>query len=819
MTLAPLPIHAVLTELLANLRERSSAVLIAPPGAGKTTAVAPALLDERWCTGTVILLSPRRVAARAAAERMAELLGERAGETVGYLTRLDSKRSAKTRVLVMTEAIFVSTILADPELAGVSAVLFDEAHERHLDSDLGLALASESQAVLRPDLRLLAMSATIDGARFAALLGPEENGAPVVESEGRAHPLELRWLGANPELRVDEAMASAVVRAWREEEGDILAFLPGVREIERTAERLAERLSEALILPLHGQVEPAGQRAAIRRHERRRIVLATNIAETSLTLDGVSVVVDSGLTRRAEFDVAAGHSRLVTRPASRASADQRAGRAARQGPGVAYRLWEAAAHSGRAAYDPPEIATADLAPLALALAQWGAADPRQLRWLDPPPAAAFNAAQDRLRALDALDDAGRITSHGRLLAWLPMEPALAHMLLWAAERGAAGDAAELALLLQERGLGGRGEDLETRMTRWRGDRSPRAQASRTLAARWATSARGLRRAQPERNLRAKQTSAQPELVEGHAPSLGILLAVAHPGNLARRRSASGEDWLSVSGRGFRLDPASPLARAEWLAIGDAHGEARGARILAAAALESADIERWLGERIERRADLRWNAAEQRVEARLERRLGAIVLASTPDPDPDPAAVAALPRRHADPEALLPASLAARLRFVGMTPGGDWLAPLLEGRRDLDIPPGAVAQAVLGGLTWDERRRLDRLAPREYLSPAGTAHAIDYAAPAGPTVELRVQALFGLDTHPTVGEGVPLLLSLTSPAGRPIQTTADLPGFWRGSWREVVRDMKGRYPRHRWPDQPWLEKPSLKTRNAFQRAEN
>ena len=406
-----LPIHAVLPDLLAALRGGTSAVLIAPPGAGKTTSVATALLDQPWCGGSVILLSPRRVAARAAAERMAELLGEAPGETVGYLTRLDSKRSARTRVLVMTEAIFVSTILNDPELAGVSAVLFDEAHERHLDSDLGLALAIESQQVLRPELRLVVMSATIDGARFAGLLGD----APVVESEGKAHPLTIRWLGARPDLRIEEAMTSAILTAWREETCDILAFLPGVGEIERVRERLADKLPAALVLPLHGQCEPAAQRAAIRRDPqgRRRIVLATAIAETSLTLEGVSVVVDAGLSRRAEYDKAAGVTRLVTHRASQAAAAQRAGRAARQGPGVAYRLWEEAAHPGRAPFDPPEMLTSDLAPLLLGLAQWGAGDPAAMAWIDPPPAAALAAARGVLQSLGALDAAGRITPHGR----------------------------------------------------------------------------------------------------------------------------------------------------------------------------------------------------------------------------------------------------------------------------------------------------------------------------------------------------------------------------------------------------------------------
>ena len=809
---AGLPIQAVLPDLLATLRAQTAAVLIAPPGAGKTTAVAPALLIEPWCTGTIILLSPRRVAARAAAERMAEALGEQAGETVGYLTRLDSKRSAKTRIVVMTEAIFVSTILADPELAGVSAVLFDEAHERHLDSDLGLALAIESRAVLREDLRIVVMSATIDGARFADLLA-----APIVSSEGRSHPLRIEWLGSRAETRIDAAMAEAIRHAWQAEGGDILAFLPGVREIERTRERLAERLPDALVLPLHGQVEPSAQRAAIRRDSQgcRRIVLATSIAETSLTLDGVAVVVDAGLSRRAEFDVAAGVSRLVTRPASQASAAQRAGRAARQGPGMAYRLWEQAAHPGRAAFDPPEMLTADLAPLALTLARWGAGAPAGLAWLDPPPAAAFVAAQDRLRALDALDGAGRITPHGAKLSGLPMEPALAHMLLWAADRGAETLATRIALLLQERGLGGPGEDLATRLERWRGDRSPRARASAELADRWARLARGLRRVQPKD--------------DSSAPPPGILLATAYPANLARRRSATGEEWLSAGGRGFRLDPASPLARAEWLAIGTAQCEARGARILSAIAFDLVEIERWLPERVERRKRLDWNNAEARVEGRLERRLGAIVLASTPDPALDEAAAEALllERARADIAAIVPLSLAARGRHAGIAAldpealafsAENWLAPLLAGRRDLALDPGAIARAALDALSWDERQRLDRLAPREFISPADTHHTIDYAAPAGPTVELRVQALFGLDVHPTIGDGTRLLLALTSPAGRPLQTTADLPAFWRGSWRDVVKEMKGRYPRHRWPDAPWTEKPSLKTRNAFQRTQ-
>lgn len=807
-----LPIHAVLPDLLAALRVTSSAVLIAPPGAGKTTAVAPALLDEPWCTGKVIVLSPRRVAARAAAERMADQLGEPVGQTVGYVTRLDARRSAATRVVVMTEAIFVSTLLGEPELSDVSAVLFDEAHERHLDSDLGLALAAESQTVLREDLRLVVMSATLDGARFASLLG----GAPVIESEGKAWPLAIRWLGARPELRLDESVTSATLTAWREAEGDILVFLPGVGEIERTRERLVERLPGVPVLPLHGQCEPEAQRAAIRRDPqgRRRIVLATAIAETSLTLDGVSVVVDAGLARRAEFDKAAGVTRLVTRPASQAAAAQRAGRAARQGPGIAYRLWEEAAHAGRPAFEPPEILTSDLGPLALTLAQWGANRIADMAWLDPPPVAAMAAGQATLRSLGALDANGAITEHGRKMASLPMAPGLAHMLLYAAESGAAGAAAQLVLLLQERGLGGRGEDLALRLDRWNADRSARAEASRRLARQW-----------EDRAKRLVTWRSDEEL------PLGVLLAEAFPENLARRRGASGEDWITAGGRGLRLDPASSLARAEWLAVGEAQGEAKGARITGAVALSDAEVQQWLGARIERRSVLRWIADERRVEALLEARIGSITISRGSDPAPEPDAIRAflLDRIRLDGLALVPfgkasLSLLRRARFAGIAALGeqallddldDWLGPLL-GRRIDALDPARLHDALRGRLDYAGQQALDKLAPAQFTSPAGTSHPIDYDDPGGPSVELRVQALFGLDRHPGFGQPAqPLLLKLTDPGGKALQTTRDLPGFWRGSWKDVQRDMKGRYPKHRWPDAPWAEDPSLKTKNAFE----
>jgi ATP-dependent helicase HrpB len=803
-----LPIHAVLPDIRAALARAGAGVLIAPPGAGKTTAVAPALLGEGWCSGQIIMTSPRRVAARAAAERMAEMLGEKPGETVGYMTRLDSKVSARTRILVVTEAILVNRLVDDPELPGVSALLFDEAHERALDSDLGLALALETRSVLREDLRVLVMSATIDGARFALLLG---EGAAVIESEGRSFPLMIKWLGGDASQGIEDRMAAAVLTAWREEAGDILGFLPGVREIERVRERLEARLPDTPIHALHGQIEPTAQRAAIRRdpERRRRIVLATAIAETSLTLDGVSVVVDSGLARLAEFDRAAGTTHLVTRRASQASAAQRAGRSARQGPGVAYRLWEEAAHAGLPPFAPPEIMQADLAPLLLRLAKWGTADPAGLPWLDPPPEASVAAARRSLEALGALAD-GRITPLGEAIASLPMSPDQAAAVLHGAAAGAGEDAARLVMLLQERGLGGRGEDLMQRLARWRGDRAPRSAAAAGIARGWAGQAAGL----------------VGVIGESPAEDAAEALALARPDFVARRRDPSGEHWISAGGRGYILDPASPLARAEWIVIGDAQGQAKGARITAGAEIAPERIAALFANELQQRVTTRWNEEKSRVEARRERRLGAIVLASVPEPAPDPALlVDILVEKGLEKLGeLLPEGFLARARFAGVAAlseqalrdrAADWLAPLLSGRRDLDLPPHRFAEAALGLIDWNARQTLDRAAPNHFTSPADTRHPIDYAGDDAPSVEVRVQGVFGLDTHPMIGS-TPLLLKLTSPGGRPVQSTRDLPGFWRGSWRDVVKDMKGRYPKHRWPDQPWLEKPSMKTKNAFYR---
>jgi ATP-dependent helicase HrpB len=458
-----LPVHEVLDALLAALRSGTRALLIAPPGAGKTTVVAPALLSEPWCEGQVLLLVPRRLAARAAAEYMAVQAGEAAGGTIGYQTRLDSKAGPRTRVVAMTHGVFLARLQKDPELAGVSAVLFDEVHERSLDNDLALALALDAASALRPDLRLVAMSATLDGARFGPLLGEP----PRIKSEGRSHPLELRHVGRDSVAQVEPQVAGVCRRALADLPGSLLAFLPGIAEIERTAEALGTLPNDVLLHRLHGGIDPREQRLALAAPPpgTRKLVLATSIAETSVTVEDVRIVVDSGLARRPRYDRGAGLTRLVTERASRAAVTQRAGRAARQAPGIAIRLWEEAATAALPAHDPPEILEADLSSLLLTCLQWGEGDPTRLPFLDPPPAAALAEARRRLQGLGALDDAGRITQHGRAIAALPLDPRLAHMLIEAGERGFGHAAAETAVLLTERGLGGNDPDSGKRRPR------------------------------------------------------------------------------------------------------------------------------------------------------------------------------------------------------------------------------------------------------------------------------------------------------------------------------------------------------------------
>jgi ATP-dependent helicase HrpB len=804
-----LPIEEVLPSLLEALREQTKALLIASPGAGKTTRVAPALLAEEWCREQVLLLVPRRLAARAAAEFMATERGEKTGETIGYATRLDSKVGKGTRVIAMTHGVFLSRIQADPELAGVSAVLFDEVHERSLDNDLALALALDAASGLRPDLRLLAMSATLDVQRFRRLL----DNPPTIVSEGKSFPLEIINAGRDAAARIEPQMASAIRGALAQHEGSLLAFLPGVAEIERTADALGGLPSEVELHKLHGAIDPAAQRRALAAPPRgkRKLVLATSIAETSVTLEDVHIVVDSGLARRPRYDRGAGLTRLVTERASRAAVTQRAGRAARQAPGVAIRLWEEAATASLPAHDPPEILEADLSSLLLTCLLWGESDPRRLPFLDPPPNAALDEANRRLAILGAIDSDGRVTEHGRAIAALPLEPRLAHMLLDAEARGFGASAADVAVLLTERGLGGNDADLELRWRRWRADRSPRAEAARRMARRLA-----------------------PGSASGD--QLASALALAFPDRVSRRRDATGETWQSVGGRGFRLDPTSALASAQWLAVGEVAGHASGARILSAAAVDEEAVLGLCTGRIETRHDGEFDPATGSVTPTRSRRLGAIRLSSGPDPSPDAAAVeqallegvrehglAMLPwdersrqfRARASFASAYDSSIKALSDETLLDRADEWLAPLLAGKRRLvDIPSQALATALEALLGYEAVRRLGRLAPGEFATPAGSRHPIDYFAPAGPTVEVRAQALFGLSQHPTVANGeVPLILAITSPAGRPIQTTKDLPGFWAGSWRDVAKDMRGRYPKHPWPDDPASAAPTLKSKRA------
>ena len=808
-----LPIEAVLEDLLGALRDHGRALLIAPPGAGKTTRVAPALLAERWCAaGEVLLLVPRRLAARAAAEFMAGSLREEPGETIGYATRLDSRVGKSTRVIVMTHGVFLSRIQSDPELSGVSAVLFDEVHERSLDNDLALALTLDAAAGLRNDLRLLAMSATLDVARFKRLL----DDPPTIVSEGRSYPLDIRHVGRDATARIEPQMASALRTALAEHEGSLLAFLPGVAEIERTADALARLPADVEVHKLHGAVDPAAQRKALAAPlaGKRKLVLATSIAETSVTLEDVRIVVDSGLARRPRYDRGAGLTRLTTERASRAAITQRAGRAARQGPGVAIRLWEEAANSALPDHDPPEILEADLSSLLLTSLLWGEPDPARLPFLDVPPPAALDEARGRLATLGAIDRDGRVTQHGRAIARLPLEPRLGHMLLDARARGFGGSAADVAVLLTERGLGGNDADLSVRWRRWRADRSPRAEAARRMAERLATKTDS-----PDRG-----------------EALARAVALAFPDRVSRRRDGGGESWQSVGGRGFRLDPASSLAGSKWLAVGEVAGHASGARIISAAAIGEESVLELFGDRIETRHDGDFDPATGAVSPMRSRRLGAIRLASGPDPSPDQDAIrqALLDGVREHGLDLLPwEERAAKLRqraafahrFDATVPllddermrerVGEWLEPLLGGKRRLaEIGPAALTQAIEQMLGYAALRDVDRIAPADFVSPAGSRHAIDYAAPGGPTVEVRAQALFGLSSHPTIAGGaVPLTLAITSPAGRQIQTTKDLPGFWSGSWREVAKDMRGRYPKHPWPEDPASASPTLRTKRA------
>ena len=796
-----LPIHAVLAPLGAALEAGNTAVLAAPPGAGKTTVVPLTLLDAPWLgDGKVLVLEPRRLAARAAAERMAATLGEQTGDTVGYRTRLQSRIGPKTRIEVITEGVFTRMILDDPGLEGVGAVLFDEFHERSLDADLGLALARETQALLREDLRLLVMSATLDIAGVSKLLGD----APVIEAEGRMFPVETRYLERGPVERIEDATARAVLHALGEEGGSQLVFLPGQGEIHRTAQRLAERLRSPAVdvVPLYGALDRETQDRAIQPAGpgRRKVVLATSVAETSLTIEGVRVVIDAGLSRVPRFEPSSGLTRLATVRVSRSSAEQRRGRAGRTEPGVCYRLWDKAATRGLIAHQRPEILEADLTSFALDLARWGARATEGLALLDQPPAGAFAEARKVLERLGALDGEGGLTAHGRRLTRIPLAPRLAHMVAAASDAGDAVLGARMAAILSEPGLGGTDTDLRDRLRGLERDRSQRARDALKLADRWARAAGG-----------GQKTAGR----DGAA--IGALLAEAFPERVARARGKPGE-LLLASGRGAYLDPTDALAREPWLAVAELGGGDARDRIRLAAPVDPASLEH----RIEVE-DRLTRELSGRMTLRRIRRIGAIAVDEKIVGAPDRAAVTAALRAEIERAGLAglrwgerSAGLRARLAFLAGLEGGwpdvsdeglflareAWLWPLLEAVQGLDRIEDAALEAGLRTLIpWDRQRALEDLAPARLATPLGSA-AIDYAAEGGPRVDVRVQELFGVTTHPTVGGGrVPLTLALLSPARRPVQVTKDLPGFWAGSWAAVRSEMRGRYPRHPWPEDP------------------
>jgi ATP-dependent helicase HrpB len=887
-----LPIDAVLGEVGASLEANPRLVLVAAPGAGKTTRVPLALVDAPWREGKLLVVEPRRIAARAAAARMADSLGERVGDTVGYRVRMDSKVSAQTVIEVVTEGVFTRMIVDDPMLDGVSGVLFDEFHERSLDGDLGLALALDG-AVLRDDLRIVVMSATLDGGRVADLIG----GAPVIESAGRAFPVETRHVDRDPLKRFEDQLADLTLKALREEDGSALVFLPGQAEIRRVAERLEGRLPNGVRLaPLYGALSTAEQDFAIRpcRPPERKVVLATSIAETSLTIDGVRLVIDGGLARVPKYEPDTGLTRLETVRVSRASADQRRGRAGRTEPGICWRLWGEGQTAALQAFSTPEILEADLSQLVLDLAAVGVRDPSTLAFLDPPPKPAWDEAVALLQSLDALDIDGLITAEGKALSRLPLPPRLAHMIHRAAAFGEERRAAEIAVLMGEQGLGGDSTDLADRLSRLASDRSQRAQDARAMAGRWARIAsagdggrassgdagvhpslqlsptRGERApsgsgenpdtdeltqrpssgAQPlqnspnqpspvsstsplppcggelERGVKAKATSTPSQKAPQNPAVLspGALLALAYPDRIAEARGARGAFRLA-NGRGGMVEEHDRLAREDYIVVADLAGKAERARIRLAAAISREEIETLYAEHIKAETTVLFDASARAVRARRIRRLDAVMLSEDPIAAPEgPETVAALISgvSHIGVDRLGWSKDQKRLRdravFLLQTIGepwpdlsdaalkdtlDDWLAPFMDGLTRFDEIDAALLGAALDRLLpYGLRQEMDRMMPSHFEAPTGSRVPIDYAAEAGPSVEIRVQELFGLDRHPSIAGGkVPLTLVLTSPAHRPIQTTRDLPGFWRGSWKDVAKDLKGRYPKHPWPDDP------------------
>ncbi len=825
----PLPIDDVLPALRAALASRSAAVLQAAPGAGKTTRVPLALMDATWLAGArIVMLEPRRLATRAAARRMAHTLGEPAGGTVGFRVRGETRVSRSTRIEVVTEGVLTRLLRADPTLDGLGLVIFDEFHERSLQGDVGLALALQTQELLRPDLRILVMSATLDGAATSALLGE----APVITSEGRQYPIEIRYLPRRGDQRLEGAVAAAVRASIGRDEGSVLAFLPGSGEIRRTHALLDESLpGDVAILPLYGDLSAEAQDAAIAPAAAgsRKVVLATSIAETSLTIDGVRVVVDGGAARVSRFSPRSGMTRLETVRVSRASARQRSGRAGRTASGISYRLWAAEEEGGLLERATPEILEADLAPLALDLAAAGVTDPRSLRWLDLPPAGALSQARELLRQLGALDAGLRITAHGRAMSEVAVHPRLAHMLLRGRELECGATACVLAALLEERDVlrreGPLSEpDLRPRLAAVAGDGGAHAHAVDRDAVR--------RVREQSRQLRSRLgvRGAEP-LYEDAA---GGLLALAYPDRIAQRRPGGGDRYLLRNGLGAALRDPGALSGSPFLVIADLDGQQRESRIYLAVPVGEEEVARLFAEQIERDERVDWDAASGSVVARRQERLGAIVLREglAPARADDTAARVLLDALERDTSLQLrwtddARTLQARVAFArtldeswpdlgDATLGATrerWLAPYLAGlRRRGEVEALPLGDILRSMLTWQQRDALDRMAPTHFTAPTGSRLPVDYSDPAAPAVSVRLQEMFGLMDTPRVGEGrVPLTIHLLSPAHRPVQVTRDLAGFWRSSYFAVRKELRGRYPRHEWPEDPLAAAPTRRAK--------
>jgi len=839
-----LPIHAILPELRERLAACPAVILSAPPGSGKTTAVPLSLLDEPWLAGKkILLLEPRRLAARLAAAFMGKLLGEEVGQRVGYRVRFESRVSRDTRVEVCTDGVFLRRLQADPELAGVGLVIFDEFHERGLNADLSLALCLDAQAGLRDDLKLLIMSATLDTEAISRLLGK----APVVVGPGQSHPVSIRYHDGPPRAPAASAreiagqMAAAIRRTLRDEPGDILAFFPGAAEIRQAHALLAAELpGEIRIHPLYGDLSLAEQAAAVQPGPEglRRIILATPIAETSLTIEGIHSVVDSGWQRSPRFDPNSGLSRLTTRRISLASAIQRAGRAGRMAPGHCLRLWSRAEEHGFLAFEPPEITVADLSGLALELARWGVRDPGQLPWLDPPPAGPLAQAREILSLLGALDKENRLTTMGRRMAELPLHPRLARMLVAATahDQATMDTACSLAALLGERDiLKGREKsaDIEERLHALEIFRRHGAGAARALDA------------DPDACRRVAQTAKQlKELLprarkpgQEEVRSLGALLALAFPDRVAQGRgAASGGRYRLTSGRGAALLPHDPLARHEYLAVTELDAGKSEGRIFLAAPLEREEIMALFADRLCRKEEVVWEEESGRVSAGRDLRLGELVLAreNLAKPSPEAVLAAVLSAARASGMGLLPwndkaRSLQARvesLRFwqpEAKWPDfsdewlgerlDQWLAPWLAGIRSLEqLNKLDLAAILTARLSWPQQQSLDRLAPTHLTVPSGSRIRIAYEPGKPPVLAVRLQELFGLAETPKICDNtVPVLLHLLSPARRPMQITQDLRGFWEGAYHEVKKELRGRYPKHPWPDDPWQAQPTSRAK--------